>query len=112
MQVLIIFLLLSCPSLILYHVSHHGHEHSSYHYNTNYCHEYHLVNFCEVNHINPKDPAVIPTVTKNPNSRRSLEPGGIDVNNSASGIIEGQKINRLCMQLLPLLLRKLVDTCF
>ena len=49
-------------------------------------------------HINPKDPAVIPTVTKNPNSKRSLEPGGIDVNNSARGIIEKQKINRLCMQ--------------
>ena len=98
MQVLIIFLLLSCPSLILYHVRHHGHEHSSYHYNTNHCREYHLIDFCEVNHINPKDPAVIPTVTKNPNSNKSLEPGGIDVNKSASGIIERQKINRLNMQ--------------
>ena len=49
-------------------------------------------------HINPKEPAVIPTVTKKPNSRRSLEPGGIDVNSTASGIIERQKINRLCMQ--------------
>ena len=57
-------------------------------------------------HINPKDPAVIPTVTKNPNSKRSLEPGGIDVNNSARGIIERQKINRLYMQLLLLLQRK------
>ena len=49
-------------------------------------------------HINPKDPAVIPTVTKNPNSRRSLEPGGIDVNNTARGIIVIQMINRLYMQ--------------
>ena len=57
-------------------------------------------------HINPKDPAVIPTATKNPNSKRSLEPGGIDVNNTASGIIEIQKINRLYMQLLLLLQRK------
>ena len=57
-------------------------------------------------YINPNDPAVIPTVTKNPNSRRSLEPGGIDVNSTASGIIEIQKINRLYMQLLLLLLRK------
>ena len=63
-------------------------------------------------HINPKDPAVIPTVTKNPNSTRSLEPGGSDVNSSASGIIEAQKIDRLCMQLLLLLLRKLFDTFF
>ena len=100
MQVLIIFLLLSCPSLILYHVRHHGHEHSSYHYNTNYCHEYHLVNFSKVNHINPKEPAVIPTVTKNPNSKRSLEPGGIDVNSSASGIIEIQLRKYYCMRLL------------
>jgi hypothetical protein len=57
-------------------------------------------------YINPSEPAVIPTVTKNPNSRRSLEPGGIDVNSTASGIIEIQKINRLYMQLLLLLLRK------
>ena len=57
-------------------------------------------------HINPKDPAVIPTATKNPNSKRSLEPGGIDVNSTASGIIEIQKINRLYMQLLLLLQRK------
>ena len=57
-------------------------------------------------HINPKDPAVIPTVTKKPNSRRSLEPGGIDVSNTASGIIEIQKINHLYMQLLLLLQRK------
>ena len=49
-------------------------------------------------YINPSEPAVIPTHTKNPNSRRSLEPGGIDVNNTASGIIERQKINRLNMQ--------------
>ena len=57
-------------------------------------------------YINPSEPAVIPTVTKNPNSNKSLEPGGIDVNSSASGIIEIQKINRLYMQLLLLLLRK------
>ena len=100
MQVLIIFLLPSCPSLILYHVGHHGHEHSSYHYNPNYCHEYHLVNFSKVNHINPKEPAVIPTVTKNPNSKRSLDPGGIDVNSSASGIIEIQLRKHYCMLLL------------
>ena len=57
-----------------------------------------MIYFNEVNHIKPKEPAVIPTVTKNPNSKRSLEPGGIDVNSTASGIIERQKINRLCMQ--------------
>ena len=57
-------------------------------------------------HINPKDPAVIPTVTKKPNSRRYLEPGGIDVNNTASGIIGIQMINCLYMQLLLLLQRK------
>ena len=57
-----------------------------------------MIYFCKINHINPKEPAVIPTVTKNPNSRRSLEPGGIDVNSTASGIIERQKINRLNMQ--------------
>ena len=49
-------------------------------------------------YINPNDPAVIPTHTKNPNSKRSLEPGGMDVNRTASGIIERQKINRLNMQ--------------
>ena len=49
-------------------------------------------------HINPKAPAVIPTVTKKPNSNKSLEPGGIDVNNTASGIIEIRKINCLYMQ--------------
>ena len=57
-----------------------------------------MIYFSKVNHINPKDPAVIPTVTKKPNSKRSLEPGGIDVNSTASGIIETQKINRLYMQ--------------
>ena len=57
-------------------------------------------------YINPSEPAVIPTVTKNTNSNKSLEPGGIDVNSTASGIIEIQKINRLYMQLLLLLLRK------
>ena len=48
-------------------------------------------------HINPKEPAVIPTVTKKPNSRRSLEPGGIDVSNTASGIIEIQLRKHYCM---------------
>ena len=65
-----------------------------------------------IHYIKPKDPAVIPTVTKNPNSTKSLEPGGSAVINSASGIIEIRKINRLCMQLLQLLQRKLVDTCY
>ena len=65
-----------------------------------------------IHYIKPNDPAVIPTVTKNPNSTISLEPGGSDAINSASGIIEVRKINRLCMQLLRLLLRKLVDTFF
>ena len=51
-------------------------------------------------HINPKDPAVIPTVTKKPNSRRSLEPGGIDVNSTASGIIETLLKIHYCMLLL------------
>ena len=84
--------------LIIHHICHHRHEHSCCHYHTNHNHENHLIYFSEVNHINPKDPAVIPTVTKNPNSKRSLEPGGIDVNKTARGIIEGQKINRLYMQ--------------
>jgi len=57
-------------------------------------------------YIRPKFPAVIPTHTKNPNSKRSLEPGGIEVKSTASGIIEIQKINRLYMQLPLLLLRK------
>ena len=83
--------------LILHHICHHGHEHSCGHYNTNYYHENHLIYFNEVNHINPKDPAGIPTVTKNPNSKRSLEPGGIDVNKSASGIIEIQLRKHYCM---------------
>ena len=83
--------------LILHHICHHGHEHSCGHYNTNYYHENHLIYFNKVNHINPKDPAVIPTVTKNPNSKRSLEPGGIDVNKSASGIIEIQLRKHYCM---------------
>ena len=59
--------------------------------------------------MSPKEPAVIPTVTKNPNSKRSLEPGGIDVNSTANGIIEIQKINHLSMRLLLLRLRKLVE---
>jgi hypothetical protein len=83
--------------LILHHICHHGHEHSCGHYNTNYYHENHLIYFSDVNHINPNEPAVIPTVTKNPNSKRSLEPGGIDVNKSASGIIEIQLRKHYCM---------------
>jgi len=49
-------------------------------------------------YIKPNDPAVIPTVTKNPNSTRSLDPAGSDVNRTANGIIEIQKIDRLYMQ--------------
>ena len=86
--------------LIIHHICHHGHEHSCCHYDTNHNHKNHLIYFNEVNHINPKDPAVIPTVTKNPNSRRSLEPGGIDVNKTASGIIEVQLRKHYCMLLL------------
>ena len=86
--------------LIIHHIGHHGHEHSCCHYDTNHNHKNHLIYFNEVNHIKPKEPAVIPTVTKNPNSRRSLEPGGIDVNNSASGIIEIQLRKHYCMLLL------------
>ena len=76
--------------LIIHHIRHHSHEHSCYHYNTNYGHENHLINFNKVNHINPIEPAGIPTATKTPNSRSSLEPGGIDVNSTANGIIEIQ----------------------
>jgi hypothetical protein len=83
--------------LILHHICHHGHEHSCCHYNTNHDHKNHLIYFNKVNHINPKDPAVIPTVTKNPNSKRSLEPGGIDVNKTARGIIEVQLRKHYCM---------------
>ena len=86
--------------LILHHIGHHSHEHRSCHYNTNYGHENHLIYFSKVNHINPKEPAVIPTATKNPNSTRSLEPGGIDVNSTASGIIEIQLRKHYCMLLL------------
>ena len=57
-------------------------------------------------YIKPNDPAVIPTVTKKPNSTRSLDPAGSDVNRTANGIIGIQKIDRLYMQLLLLLLRK------
>ena len=95
--------------LILHHICHHGHEHSCCHYDTNHNHKNHLIYFNEVNHIKPKEPAVIPTVTKNPNSKRSLEPGGIDVNNTAKGIIEIQKINHLNMRLPLLQLQKLVE---
>ena len=83
--------------LILHHICHHGHEHSCGHYDTNHNHKNHLIYFNKVNHIKPNEPAVIPTVTKNPNSRRSLEPGGIDVNKSASGIIEIQLRKHYCM---------------
>ena len=40
-----------------------------------------------IHYINPNDPAVTPTQTKNPNSRRSLEPGGIEFKSTANGII-------------------------
>ena len=93
--------------LIIHHICHHGHEHSCGHYNTNYYHENHLIYFSDVNHINPNEPAVIPTVTKNPNSKRSLEPGGIDVNKTASGIIEVQLRKHYCMLLLLRCNRKL-----
>ena len=84
--------------LIIHHIRHHSHEHSCCHYNTNNHHENHLINFSKVNHyINPKEPAVIPTVTKNPNSTRSLEPGGSDVNSTANGIIEIQMRIHYCM---------------
>ena len=86
--------------LIIHHIRHHGHEHSCCHYDTNHDHKNHLIYFNKVNHIKPNEPAVIPTVTKNPNSRRSLEPGGIDVNNSESGIIEIQLRKHYCMLLL------------
>ena len=86
--------------LIIHHIRHHGHEHSCCHYDTNHDHKNHLIYFSKVNHIKPKEPAVIPTVTKNPNSRRSLEPGGIDVNKTESGIIEIQLRKHYCMLLL------------
>ena len=86
--------------LIIHHICHHGHEHSCCHYDTNHDHKNHLIYFSKVNHIKPKEPAVIPTVTKNPNSKRSLEPGGIDVSNTASGIIEIQLRKHYCMLLL------------
>ena len=86
--------------LIIHHICHHGHEHSCCHYDTNHNHKNHLIYFNKVNHIKPNEPAVIPTVTKNPNSRRSLEPGGIDVNKTASGIIEIQLRKHYCMLLL------------
>ena len=38
-------------------------------------------------HISPNEPAVIPTHTKYPNSKRSLEPGGIEFKSTANGII-------------------------
>ena len=93
--------------LIIHHICHHGHEHSCCHYDTNHDHKNHLIYFNEVNHIKPKEPAVIPTVTKNPNSKRSLEPAGIDVNKTASGIIEVQLRKHYCMLLLLRWNRKL-----
>ena len=93
--------------LIIHHICHHGHEHSCCHYDTNHNHKNHLIYFNEVNHIKPKEPAVIPTVTKNPNSKRSLEPGGIDVNKTASGIIEILLKIHYCMLLLLISNRKL-----
>ena len=93
--------------LIIHHVVHHSHKHSCCHYDTNHNHKNHLIYFNEVNHIKPKEPAVIPTVTKNPNSKRSLEPGGIDVNKTASGIIEVQLRKHYCMLLLLRCNRKL-----
>ena len=40
-----------------------------------------------IHYINPNDPAVTPTHTKNPNSNKSLEPGGIEFKSTANGII-------------------------
>ena len=51
-------------------------------------------------YIKPNDPAVIPTQTKNPNSRRSLEPGGIELSSTDSGIIAIQMKTHYCMLLL------------
>ena len=51
-------------------------------------------------YINPNEPAVIPTHTKNPNSKRSLDPGGIEVKSTASGIIAMRMRTRYYMQLL------------
>ena len=93
--------------LIIHHICHHGHEHSCCHYDTNHDHKNHLIYFNKVNHIKPNEPAVIPTVTKNPNSKRSLEPGGIDVNKTARGIIEVQLRKHYCMLLLLRCNRKL-----
>ena len=49
----------------------------------------------QANHINPNDPAVIPTDTKKPNSTKSREPGGICVKNIAKGSICYEKIKVL-----------------
>jgi len=51
-------------------------------------------------YIRPKEPAVIPTQTKNPNSTRSLEPGGIEFKRTANGIIALQLKTHCCMLLL------------
>tara|TARA_B100000287_G_scaffold338296_1_gene324280 strand:+ start:259 stop:459 length:201 start_codon:yes stop_codon:yes gene_type:complete len=61
-------------------------------------------------YIIPNDPAVIPTHTKNPNSKRSLEPGGIEFKSTASGIIALQMIVHQYMLLLQQQLRKEFDT--
>ena len=43
-----------------------------------------------IHYIIPNEPAVIPTHIKNPNSKRSLEPGGIEFKSTANGIIVTQ----------------------
>ncbi len=51
-------------------------------------------------YIMPNDPAVIPTQRKNPNSKRSLEPGGIEFKSTANGIIVSRMKICYYMQLL------------
>ena len=53
-----------------------------------------------IHHKIPNEPAVIPTHTKNPNSKRSLEPGGIEFKSTANGIIGIQMKTHCCMLLL------------
>jgi len=53
-----------------------------------------------IHYIIPNEPAVTPTQTKNPNSKRSLEPGGIEFNSTANGIIALQMKKHYCMLLL------------
>tara|TARA_B000000557_G_scaffold3685_1_gene2904 strand:+ start:2008 stop:2142 length:135 start_codon:yes stop_codon:yes gene_type:complete len=38
----------------------------------------------KLSYTSPSEPAVIPTPTKKPNSRRSLEPGGIEFKKTAN----------------------------